>query len=209
MDGARLQNLISKGMGVAGRRTGTPFTVFRPRAAAQPLATRNRIIQLYASFNAQDERFARASSYGKPVWWGVFDSFYTQAGDYLCGDGNRTFFIAAQRPLLPCQCVRTNAVISVSRPPAPVSGGMYGGMVAESAMPVVTGWPASLLESGARVSGTLPETRFGNWEALLPVLPVAICAGDIVQADGPRSFLVGAAEQSDLGWRLALRQVSG
>jgi hypothetical protein len=212
MDGPRLQNLISKGLGVAARRLGTPFVVYRPRGACAPLAPANRVIKLEAAFNALDERFRRVSGFGEPVWWGVFDSLYTQAGDYLSGGAAdraaAVYFVAAQRPLLPAQCVKTNRVVTISRPPAPSFGG-YGGMVAESAATVLDGWPASLLAQSARVSGSLPESRFGSWTLLLPALPCAVLAGDVVADDTGRFFLVASAEQSDLGWRMILRQVAG
>jgi hypothetical protein len=212
MDGARLQNLISKGLGVGARRAGTPFIVYRPRSICAPLSSRNRVIKLYAAFSAQDQSFRRVAAYGDAVWWGAFDSLYTQPGDYLSAadpcSGYQVFFIAAQRPLLPAQCIRTNRIVNVSRPPAPGLGG-YGGMVAETAVVVIDGWPASLLSIGARVSGSLPETRYGMWSMLLPSLPDRLLAGDIVTDDTGRSFLTASAEQSDLGWRVSMRQVAG
>jgi hypothetical protein len=212
MDGTTLQNLISKGCGVAARRLGSPFAVYRPRGPAWPLASRNRVITLYAAFNAQDENFGRVAGYDAPVWWGVFDSLYTRPGDYLSGTDptgrNAVFFVAAQRPLLPVQCIKTNCIVGLSRPPAPVSGG-YGGVVAETALPVIGAWPASLLCQTARVSGRLPETRYGSWSLLLPSLPVDVLVGDVVTDDLGRNFLTASAEQSDLGWRLVVRQVAG
>jgi len=212
MDGPTLQNLISKGWGVAARRLGTPFVVFRPRGICKPLATGNRVIKLNAAFNAEDESFRRVAGYGDAVWWGVFDSLYTKPGDYLSGFdscGNEAvYFIAAQRPLLPAQCVKTNRVVNVLRPPAPQAG-VYGGMVLEAAVPIVEGWPASVLTQIARVSGALPDSRFGNWTLLLPLLPARILAGDVVTDDIGRSFLVASAEQSDLGWRMTIKQVAG
>lgn len=212
MDGPTLQNLVSKGQGVAARRLGSPFVVFRPRGASLPLAPLNRVIKLYAAFNAEDDRFRRVTFYGDPFWWGVFNSLYTRPGDYLAGldpDGSSaTYFIAAQRALLPVQCVRTNALITVQRPCAPTQGG-YGGMVAEAALPIIAAWPASVLAQAARVSGSLPEARFGTWTLLLPALPADLLVGDVASDDVGRSFLVASAEQSDLGWRLTMRQVAG
>jgi hypothetical protein len=211
MDGPTLQNLISKGLGVAARRLGSPFVVYRPRGVADPLQSRNKVISLSAAFNAEDESFRRVAGYGDAVWWGVFDSCYTKPGDYLSGLdvlGNpEIFFISAERPLLPVQCVRTNRVVCVLRPPSPPSGG-YGGFVLETAAPVIEAWPASLLAQGARVSGALPETRFGNWTLLLPTLPAEILVGDVVRDDLGRSFLVASAEFSELGWRMIVRQVA-
>lgn len=207
MDGAALQNLISKGMGVAARRLGSPYNVYRPVQSCEPLSSRNRVIKLYASFNAQDEHYRRVSAYGDAVWWGVYDAAYTRPGDYMVG-ADASYFVAAQRPILPAQCVRTNEVVCVSRPGAPVLGG-YGGQVSETAVPVITGWPASLLSQTAHVSGVLPDSRWGNWTMLLPLLPASLMAGDIVTTRGDRHFLIASAELSDLGWRSTLRQVDG
>jgi len=211
MDGGRLQNLINKGMGVGARRLGTPFVVYRPRTALQPLGSRNRIIQLYCAFNAQDERFRRVSGYGGALWWGVFDGLYTCTGDYLVGNdlsGNRlVYFVAAQQPLLPAQCVRTNAIVSILRPPAPAQGG-YGGFVAGEAVAIIGGWPASILSEGAHVSGVLPETKFGNWVVLLPCLPATAFVGDVIADDIGRSFLIASVETSDMGVRIIARQVA-
>ena len=212
MDGFRLQGLLSKGEGQAGRRLGTPFVVYRPRARRAPLASRNRVIKLNAAFNAASGGSHHAPGYGDPNWVGLFDTLYTKSGDYLSGRdtyGNvATYFIAAQRPLLLPQCIKTNCLITISRAPAPLPGA-YGGMVAELATCVIDGWPGSLLAQNARLSGSLPETRYGSWSLLLPALPVVILVGDVITDDQGRSFLTAAAEQSDLGWRIGLRQVAG
>jgi hypothetical protein len=47
------------------------------------------------------------------------------------------------------------------------------------------------------------------WALLLPALPADPLVGDVVNDDLGRDFLVAAAEQSDLGWRLTVRQVAG
>ena len=212
MDGPILQNLISKGLGVAARKVGSLFTVLRPQSNSTPLSSVNQIIKLYAAFNAEDASFRRVAGYGDAVWWGVFDSLYTRPGDYLTGSDvlgdPQVFFIAGQRPLLPAQCVKTNRVVNVLRTPSPRSGG-YGGMVQETALIVIQDWPASLLAQSARVSGTLPETRYGTWTLLLPSLPENVLVGDVVSDDIGRTFLVATAEQSDLGWRMIVKQVAG
>ena len=211
MDGPKLQNLISKGLGVAARRLGLPFVIYRPRGTSNPLASRNQLITVVAAFTAEDEKFRRVAGYGDPFWWGVFDFIYAKPGDYMSGldvlGNSQIFFVSAERPLLPTQCVKTNRIVSVLRPPSPATGG-YGGFVLENAEPVLETWPASLLSQSSRVSGTLPETRFGNWTLLLPTVPVEILAGDVISDDLGRSFLVASAEFSELGWRMALRQVA-
>jgi hypothetical protein len=207
MDGVCLQDKISRGMGLAARKLGTPFIVYRPKYASNPLSSRNRIIKLYASFNAEDERFRNVSGFGRPVWWGVFDASYTQPGDYLVG-ASGTYFICAQRPLLPVQCVATNQVVQILRAAAPVTGG-YSGFSALSAVPVVSGFPASLLEAASRAGETdVRAQKLGGWTLLLPALPVSPQAGDVVMDDHSQNYVVDAAEQSALGWRLLVRQIA-
>jgi hypothetical protein len=43
---------------------------------------------------------------------------------------------------------------------------------------------------------------------LLPVLPAPPEAGDVVIDDHSQNYVVGAAEQSALGWRLLVRQIA-
>jgi hypothetical protein len=206
MDGSTLQDLISRGMGNAARKLGAPFIVYRPNGPANPVASRNRVIKLYASFNAQDESYRRVSGYGVPEWWGVYDASYTRPGDYMVGQG-QTFFVSAQRPVLPVQCVLTNRTINVVRPRAPATGG-YAGLVDTQAFPLLSGWPASVLANGARSAGSSTEQRFGQWMLLLPILPVVPEAGDVVTDDLGQTYVIGGTEQSGLGWRITMRQIS-
>jgi hypothetical protein len=141
------------------------------------------------------------------MWCGVFDAAYTLPGDYLVGPAG-TFFVASQMPLLPVQCIKTNRIVTVSRPAPPVLGG-YSGMVDGAADLELTAWPGSVLALTTRVSGNLPETRFGNWSIMLPGLPAGPRAADIVTDDMGRHFVIGAAEQSEVGWRLTAREVAG
>jgi hypothetical protein len=207
MDGTALQDKISKGMGVAARKLGTQFIVYRPRGPTDPLAARNRVIKFSASFNAEDERFRSVSGFGRPIWWGVFDASYTQAGDYLVGESG-TYFICAQRPLLPVQCVLTNHVVRILRPATPANGS-YSGFSVTTATQIIDGFPASLTEEGARVADAgIRAQTLGGWSLLLPAVPASPQVGDVVIDDASASYVVGASEQSALGWRLAVRQIA-
>lgn len=206
MDGARLQDRISYGMGVAARKLGLSYVVYRPRSPLAPLAPAGRVIKLSASFNAEDPDYRRVSAYDSPIWWGVFDAAYVEPGDYLVGDG-ATFFVAAQRRALPVQCVRTNRVIAVERTAVPTNLG-YAGQVDALTEPILKGWPASATEQGDRAWPDAGASRLGSWTILLPPLPLAIVAGDLLRDDMGNRFAVGAAEQTDLGWRLAVRQLA-
>jgi hypothetical protein len=46
MDGARLQDLISRGMGTAARLTGVVCDAYRPSGAADPLLPTNRYLRV-------------------------------------------------------------------------------------------------------------------------------------------------------------------
>ena len=182
--------------------------MYRPKTAAQPLCSRNRIIKLFASFDPGEGGYRSAPGFGHPIWWGAFDSAYTEPGDYLTGDTG-TYFICAQRPLLPVQCVLTNRTVDLVRAAAPALGG-YSGLSVASALPVISGYPASLLEASARESDVgVRAQRFGGWMVLLPPgLPAVPQVGDVVRDDTHMTYVVGAAEQTVLGWRLLARQVA-
>ena len=207
MNGALLQDKISRGMGTAARRIGAAYTVYRPSGCGDPLAASHQVIRLQAAFSPGDAGFSANAGYGGLLWAGVFDSAYTIAGDYLVGT-NSTFFIAAQRPLLSVQCVLTNAVLTISRPVRPVQGG-YSGMVREAAQVIICGWPGRVQAERAIVHGAPPESRFGNWLGLLPVLPQTPQVADIVSDNMGRTFSVAATELSDLGWRVLMRHIAG
>jgi hypothetical protein len=207
MDGAALQNLISKGWGTAARRIGRPYVLYHPCGLGNPLGTRNRVIKLNVAFEPSRDAALGAPGYGGVLWRGVFDSLYSDAGDYLRGpDG--IFFIASQLPLQPALCVRTSNLVTLERACPAISGG-YSGFVADTAETLIAGWPALLTAGNVHLSGTLPEAYFGNWTGFFPILPIAPQVADIVGDDLGRRFVVGAAQLSVLGWRLAMRQVDG
>ncbi len=206
MDGRTLQNRISKGMGVAARRSGLPFTIFRPSGALQPLAAQNRVLELYAAFYPGNSDGRVGADYGRPLWRGVYDAVYTQGGDYLVGRDS-TYFVASQQVGLPVQCVRTNRTVSLVRPTPAMQGG-YSGFFSTPGETVLAEWPASLLADGGRPDEVKTgETKLGVWSLLLPVLPVCPQVADVVSDDLGGVYAVGNAEQSVLGWRLAVRQL--
>lgn len=217
MNPDRLQDLIYRGMGRAALQAGQLHDAFRPNGNANPCAASNRYLQLRCAFNAADPRFARANTYGHPVWYGVFDSAYTQPGDYLVErDTGRTFFIASQPPLLPVVTVLAERIVSVLRPAGPAGFGVqaYGGVEIAAATPLLSDWPASMIEGGhgggARYAGDLPaDVRLAAFTLLLPTLPgIVPRVEDLVTDDLGRNFVVSSAELSELGWRFVVRQVA-
>jgi hypothetical protein len=217
MNPDRLQDLIYRGMGRAALQTGQVYDAFRPNGNANPCAPSNRFLKLRAAFNATDPRFVRANTYGHPVWYGVFDSAYTQPGDYLVEqETGRTFFIASQPPLLPVVTVLAERLVSVLRPAGPAGFGVqaYGGVEIADATLLLGGWPASMIEGGngggTRYPGDLPaDVRLTAFTLLLPALDgIVPRVEDLVSDDLGRNFVVSSAELSELGWRLVVRQVA-
>lgn len=213
MDAPKLQDRVSRGLGVAARRIGTPTDAFRPRGTADPLAKSNRYLRLAAAFSAPDGGFGRPNPYGTALWHGVFDAAYTRPGDYLVQPGG-TWFIAAQQTLLPVLCVRAERIVSFGRPAAAarIGIGAYGGVSRQAITPLLTSWPASVLtaSSGARSSADLPaDGEASIWSVLLPaVKDVVLRSSDLMSDDLGRFGVISAAELTELGWRLQVKQVT-
>ena len=211
MDPYTLQDRISRGMGTAARAAGFPYDAYRPISADAPLAPEHRFLRLPALFNARDPRFGQASAYGRPAWFGVFDSAYTRPGDYLVGPGG-IFFVAAQEHLLPPLCILTNATLGVARPAVASTPGLHdysGAISAGTTVPVLVAWPASLLAASGGGQAVLPsDGRPGSWTMLLPPCPYDIRTSDVVTDDRSRTFVVATAERTSLGYRITATQAT-
>ena len=189
------------GMGAAARRSGEPYAVFRPAGIDQPLREHNRVMELRAAL--QPAGRATSSGRGAVVWDATYDSHYTAEGDYLVGNQN-TFFIASQRPALPIKCVLTNCRVTILRPSFAKQGG-YNGLSVTGGTVVVSRWPGCLTvgqSSAPTGSGPVLTTMH---TLLLPRLPAAIQAADVVTDDTGTSYTVVSTEQNAMGWRVATR----
>ena len=205
MDVISLQDKITRGMGVAARKLGLACIVYRPRTAAQPVSDGNRVIKLFAAF--APEGVGGGASSLQPLWRGTFDAVYTQTGDYLVAS-DRTYFVGSQLPALPIRCVLTNRSLTIARPSFLGQGG-YSGLYASGGEPVVTSWPAAVFANGGSPENVrIAGVGLGGWVVLLPRLPVPPQVADVVTDDAGSVYVVGAAEQNTLGWRLLVRQIS-
>jgi hypothetical protein len=177
------------------------------------LAPKNRYLRLRAAFLPHKSGALRANAYGEALCHGIFDAAYTRVGDYLVQAGS-IWFIAAQQRLLPVLCVRANRIISFRRPAAPSSTGVnaYGGSGEQSDAPLLENWPASVLGAGGAGHPTtdLPgDSSVPLWTVLLPALPgVILRPADMMTDDLGRNSVIAAAELSDLGWRISMKQVT-
>ena len=208
MDAQHLKDVIARGLGAAARHIGTDCDAFRPVAADRPMALVNRYIRLPAAFATEQGSFRQPVGYNQAGWSGVFDTAYTQPGDYL-QSGNKIYFIAAQQDLLPSLCVLTNRVLSIARATSLQGVGAmgYGGITRDTLTPVLTDWPASVLAGGTGGSDDLPgEAGVAHWNTLRPPTPVRIRPADLIRDDTGASYVVISTELSSLGWRLLAKQ---
>lgn len=208
MDGVTLADRLSRGMGAAARVSGTPYDAFRPRGARDPLRPELRFLRLPAAFDGGDPGYRRPRGYER-AQRGTFDSAYLQVGDLLRG-ARGVFFVALLPPLNRPLCVLGNAVVQGSRVAGSGEIGLsgYGGVQAARLETVLSGWPAQLLPEGGGRPGGLPgDGGLGEFGLLLPLGAPALRGSDVVTDEVGRRFVVGAVALTELGWRIALRQV--
>jgi hypothetical protein len=214
MDAPQLRNRVAKGLGQAAFRIGHLYDAFRPTSPVAPLARRNFFLRLNVALHGEDKDWHRGARYGQPLWFGLYDSVYTEPGDYLVGPLG-TFFVASQPPMLPAVCVQTNRILRFVRPRGARNAGLngYGGVQPGQEDLLLDGWPASVLAAsgGGRAGGPLPgEPGPPSWTVLLPALrgahAVALHQGDLVTDEAGTVAMISGVELSDLGWRLTTIQ---
>ncbi|MDE8342955.1 MAG: hypothetical protein POG24_03960 [Acidocella sp.] len=199
-------------MGTAARAIGVVCNAYRPSSTANPLSTGNRFLQLNAAFNAQDPRFQRAGLPANAVWYGICDTAYLEAGDYLVEvSGGRTWLVACLQNMLPALCILTNMLITVTRPQSYVSIGLsaYGGGITGPA--TLESFPASLLHaSGNRGAEAIEaDAKISGAVVLLPqIVGFSPSRGDVITDSIARNYIVSQAELNELGWRLDVRQAA-
>jgi hypothetical protein len=213
MDPARLTDRVHRGLNAAARAVGADTDAYRPSGASDPLAPTNRFLRLRVAFTAHDGRFAHPNAYGEALCYGILDAAYTRPGDYLT-QAEGVWFIAAQQRLLPVLCVRTNRIVSFLRAEAPSRTGVnqYGGKTTAKSRPLLTNWPASVLGVASRGHPTadLPsDASVPYWTVLLPAVPgVVLLPSDRMADDLGRVAVVAAAELTELGWRITVKQAT-
>lgn len=207
MDAATLQARIYKGYSLAATRIGPAYDLYRPTSASSPVDQNTWLGALNASFNAMDMTYGKPNLYGKPLWYALLDGTLTQVGDYLV-NGDKTYFIAAMQQTLPILAVECNRTLNIFRPQQQTGVGAvgYGGDTDANETPLMTGWPASVLQGtkGEKNEVNLPgDVRNPWWQILMPAFPgVILRTADIITDDIERRYIVSSAELTDLGWRL-------
>ena len=211
MDVIHLQDRMNWGLNRAARILGHMTDAYRPQGVSDPLNKSNRYLRFHAAFSRPDGDFRQAVGQGTSAWRGYFDGAYTRVGDYLT-QGHDIWFIMAQQSLLPISCVKINRVISITRSTTPTTGIAYGSSPSNAVDNVISGWPVSVMgiSSGEKPAAGLPgDTTIPGWTVLLPAVhEQVIRLADTVTDEHGTVGVVIAAEQSDFGWRLSIRQAT-
>lgn len=207
MDGNVLADRIARGMGAGARAVGLWHDVYRPAGVEFPVRLAWRIVRLPAAFDGGDPGYRRPRHYDRAVR-GLFDTAYVRVGDYLAGPRG-VLFVAALPALARPLCVLTNGTVDVARPRGPAWPGENSYGASEPAEAVITGWPAQVMAAGAGRPGELPgDGGQHGFVVVLPAsVPVNLRGSDVVSDAAGRQFVVGSAEQTEMGWVLTCRLV--
>jgi hypothetical protein len=211
MEIAHLQDRLDWGMNRVANVLGRTTDAYRPNGPSDPLDRSHRFLRLRAAFSRADGNFGQAIGYGVAVCRGYFDASYTRVGDYLVHD-QETWFIAQQQTMMPILCVRTNRIVSIARQATPATASSDGSSGNGTMLTLISNWPASFLGTSTegRSPAQLPgDTRIPGWTTLLPSVHGRVLQpADIVTDELGTTGIIVAAELSDLGWRLNVRQVT-
>lgn len=214
MDAAKLRNKVYIGYGKAAQRIGYVSQQYRATSAFNPMQT-EPLQSLNASFTT-NFTYSAPNKYGQATWLGVFDGRQFLPGDYLKSDEDGTFFVAAMQTTLPIYCVQCNRVISVLRTTQSSPSGQqvglqdYGGTTQANESPLMTGWPASILNGtkGEKSPVGLPADAKTPWYIVL--VPsygdIILRTSDIITDDIGRRYVISSAELTDMGWRITAMQ---
>jgi hypothetical protein len=209
MDGTKLQAKIYIGYGKAAKRIGFDYQQFRATSANDPLST-TALQTLPVSFTTKFT-YSAPNKYGEATWLGLFDGRQFAVGDFLVGRQG-TFFIAAMQDTLPIYCVQTNRTVDVLRvgQDGGVGLGGWSGGVRADEVPIMQGWPASILQGtkGETNEAKLPQdVKTPWWLILLPAYPgIVLRTSDIIRDDLDRKYMISSAELTDMGWRITAMQ---
>ena len=208
---SKLQDRIYWGLNRMARVLGSEADAYRPRSPFRPLDPSNHFLRLPAAFARESGDFDQSIAYGTATCRGYFDGAYTKAGDFLKVK-EEIWFIADQSPLLPILCVHSNQVISVTRRGIPASSSAQTGIMDTPVTTVATDWPVAILNTG---SGRYPSSGLPGdvpvplHQMLLPVsFNETLLIGDIVITNHGSSLSIVSTEQSSLGWRVKLRDIT-
>ena len=216
MDGTSLAGKINRGLAVAAGRIGECSEIYRPTGSRDPVCLDHRVASMLVRLYPGDQAIAKAARFGSTVWTGLFDRGFVQVGDYIVSRSG-TFFVAALDILAPAVCILANRTVTISRTPEPAGPGEnnYGGVRRSAAIEKFNNWPVSLImmsENRPNRIGLPGAGAAATTMMLMPKLPDGVAGpwpSDLVSDDFGFSYVVGAVEQTSMGWRAALKLTIG
>lgn len=211
MNRAGIADRVARGYGIAARVVGDAYRIHRPSPTGIAIGAATYVGEVFAAFS-DDLSFARRERWGEVAKVAVLDLSRVAVGDYLTGAGG-TFFVSALPAFGPPQVVACNRVLTVTRPsPGAAGDAYYGGDVRAAEVALLSGWPGAVAQAGglAGVDIGLPgDARAPGWTIYLPASASAqLRASDVVEDDQarPMRYIIGSAEETDMGWRLRAQQ---
>jgi hypothetical protein len=222
VDLALVQSKVYYGLGKAGTVLGFQMNVYRASAAlSTPIAPGNLVTTLTANIDSHAALdFTVQPKPGAFIFYFLGDPTLLLPGDYLVGQGalsdqpsttpgqTETYFVGECGGVEPALLVRCNATINMLRQPGESAFGNVGymGDIKPNEVPLMTGWPASVLRTGRAAAGATKlagDVDMPWFDILLPFYPgVELTQADIAVDQTGRRFRVSAAEQTQSGWRL-------
>ena len=208
--------LGSIGPRITAQILGSPYQQYRPFGVAAAIVPGNLIATIPAWITADPGLTSKASPVPeKPVRYAAVDPNLTQPGDYLIGPQG-TLFIRSQILPEPIALISCTHTLNITRMPATVTPGgsdTYGGDVAASETPILTGWPGAVAMGLRMVPGSLgvpSESKQGMATVFLPPsVTVQILENDVLTDENGKRFAITSAEQSSFGWRLMVEEWEG
>lgn len=210
MSGTLLAPLWNIGPRISAQVLGIPYDQYRTSGAVNPTDVSHKIGNIPAWITADAKGMGTgAFRPEKPTAFIMVDPDVVAVGDYLIGQFG-TFFVTSMDGVMPMQCVRCNQTVTVSRPGAASPGaGYYGGVQSATNTPLMTAFPASVIQGtkGERGELVVPGDVRQAWVAILLPAPagVEILPGDwiVTQEATPMTYTVSGRELTPLGWRIS------
>ena len=220
MDGAGIIAKSQYGYAKSAQHVGLAHTLFRALdpVAPPPLdpACLLRSILFICSANPINTAFLKPAGYGKAIRYALVDvraptdgspGGAMQPGDYITGPTG-TYFAASLTGNEDPMVIQCNETLSISRPAGKVKAGRqgYSGQTVATDTPLMTSWPASVLDGGRQQAGpqVLPgDVNFKGVLILMPSWPgVVIRTSDHLTDSQGRAYTINGAELTALGWRI-------
>ena len=210
---ATVQSKVLTGFSKAASVLGVPCQWYRPSDATAPIVPANLLGTAQVLFDTSPElNQGIPRKRDKPEeWYAATGTAGVTIGDYLVTPLAETYFITTIDPFRPYRAVLCNRMVTITNPASMPLQGLnlgYGGDLAATETPVITGWPASLIKGPRGDSGDLklPGDVKLPWEdMLLPVLPGVLLRNDMIVTynDGAKSYrlIMSLVELTSLGYR--------